>query len=68
MRKNVGGAERVARVLLGAGILSMAFVGPQSPWAFIGIVPLMTGLAGWCPPYALLGFSTCKACADGRCR
>jgi hypothetical protein len=34
-------------------------VGPQSPWAFLGIVPLATGLIGWCPPYALLGISTC---------
>ena len=60
MKKNIGQTERVIRILVGLGILSMAFVGPQSPWAFLGIIPLATGLIGWCPPYALLGISTCK--------
>jgi DUF2892 family protein len=60
MKKNIGGVERVIRIIAGAGILSLAFVGPQSPWAYLGIVPLATGLMGWCPPYALFGFSTCK--------
>jgi hypothetical protein len=62
MKKNIGQTERVIRILVGLGILSMAFVGPQSPWAFLGIIPLATGLIGWCPPYALLGISTCKGC------
>ena len=62
MKKNVGSAERVIRVVLGLVVLSMAFVGPQSPWAYLGIIPLATGLIGWCPPYALLGISTCKSC------
>lgn len=62
MKKNVGALERTIRIVLGAGILSLAFVGPQSPWAYLGIVPLATGLVGWCPPYALFGFSTCKNC------
>lgn len=59
MKKNVGNVERIIRISAGAGILSLAFVGPQSPWAYLGIVPLATGLLGWCPPYALLGISTC---------
>lgn len=62
MKKNVGSIERTIRIILGLGILSLAFVGPESPWAYLGIVPLATGLVGWCPPYALFGFSTCKAC------
>jgi hypothetical protein len=62
MKKNVGSVERVIRVIAGIAILSLAFVGPQSPWAYLGIIPLATGLMGWCPAYALLGISTCKNC------
>jgi hypothetical protein len=51
--------ERVLRVLLGVGILSLFFVGPQSPWALLGAVPLLTGLIGSCPIYTLFGMSTC---------
>lgn len=51
--------ERVARVVLGVGILSLAFVGPKSPWAYLGIVPILTGALGNCPLYSLLGISTC---------
>ncbi len=58
MTKNIGKAERIARVVLGVGVLSLAFVGPQSPWAYLGFLPLVTGLLGWCPPYALLGIGT----------
>ncbi len=62
MKKNVGGAERFARIVLGLVILSFAFVGPKTAWAYLGIVPLATGLIGWCPPYAVFGISTCKSC------
>lgn len=62
MKKNIGGMERAARVVLGLVILAFAFVGPKTPWAYLGIIPLVTGLVGWCPPYALLGISTCKNC------
>lgn len=62
MKKNVGGAERIARIVLGLVILSFAFVGPKTAWAYLGVVPLVTGLIGWCPPYAIFGISTCKSC------
>ena len=62
MKRNIGGVERVIRIVAGIAILSLLFVGPQSPWAYLGIVPLLTGLIGWCPPYALFGFTTCKQC------
>lgn len=58
--KNEHGVERVLRVLLGLGLLSIAFVGPQTPWGYIGVVPLLTGLLGSCPLYTLFGVSTCK--------
>ncbi len=62
MKKNVGVIDRIIRVAAGLGILSLAFVGPQTAWAYLGIIPLMTGLTGFCPPYALLGIKTCKSC------
>jgi hypothetical protein len=57
--RNVHDVERVVRVLAGIGILSLAFVGPETPWGWIGLVPIATGLAGTCPVYTVFGFSTC---------
>ena len=51
--------ERVLRTILGLGLLSLAFVGPKTPWGYLGIVPLATGLLGSCPLYTLFGWSTC---------
>lgn len=51
--------DRGIRVVLGIGLLAMVFVGPQTLWGLIGIVPLATGLLGSCPIYTALGFSTC---------
>jgi hypothetical protein len=39
--------------------LSLVFIGPQTPWAWIGLVPLITGLVGFCPLYRVLGINTC---------
>jgi hypothetical protein len=52
--------ERVVRVVFGLGVLSLVFVGPQSLWGLLGIVPLATGLLGSCPLYTLFGISTCS--------
>jgi hypothetical protein len=62
MKKNIGGIERIIRTVAGLGILSLAFIGPQTAWAYLGIIPLITGLTGYCPPYAMLGIKTCKSC------
>ncbi|WP_395645941.1 DUF2892 domain-containing protein [Terricaulis sp.] len=59
MKANEGAVDRVLRVIVGLGVLSLAFVGPQTPLGYIGVVPLLTGLVGWCPLYAVFGFSTC---------
>lgn len=59
LAKNVGGFDRMLRIILGLGLLSFVFVGPQTPWGYIGIVPLLTGLLQSCPAYTLLGFNTC---------
>jgi len=53
--------ERAVRVALGVGLLAMAFVGPKTPWGFLGIVPILTGLSGRCPLYTVLGINTCPA-------
>lgn len=59
--KNEHTIERVLRVAGGLGLLSLAFIGPQTPWGFIGVVPLATGLLGSCPLYTLFGMSTCRS-------
>ena len=59
MKKNIHPVERVIRVVAGAGLMSLAFWGPANYWFLLGVVPMATGLLGWCPPYALLGISTC---------
>jgi hypothetical protein len=51
--------ERGVRVVLGLGLIALAFVGPQTPWGFLGVIPLLTGLVGSCPLYTLFGMSTC---------
>ena len=60
MKTNIHPLEREIRMIVGAILILLAFVGPKSPWFFLGIIPLLTGLIGWCPPYALLGINTCK--------
>jgi hypothetical protein len=60
MKPNIGKVERIVRVVVGLGILALAFVGPRTPWAYLGILPLLSGLVGWCPPYALLRISTVR--------
>lgn len=52
-------AERVLRVLVGLGAISLVFVGPKSPWGWLGLIPVLTGATGLCPLYTVLGISTC---------
>lgn len=59
MSANVGGIDRVLRIVVGLGLLSLVFVGPQTPWGWIGLVPLLTALVGFCPAYTLIGLNTC---------
>ncbi len=63
MKINVGGTERVIRVVVGVVIVGIG-VAYQSWWGAVGLVPIATGLIGWCPPYALLGISTRSAAAE----
>ena len=59
MKSNVGGIDRVLRIVLGLVLIGLAASGTVGLWGWIGILPLATGLMGWCPPYALFGWSTC---------
>jgi hypothetical protein len=63
MKRNVGTVDRVVRIFIGLAALLFALTG-GSAWGYLGLVPLITGLTGWCPPYGLLGISTCKKCTN----
>jgi Protein of unknown function (DUF2892) len=58
---NVGTVDRVLRVVIGASLTYAAATGLLGAWAWIGVVPVMTGLFARCPAYSLLGIKTCKA-------
>ncbi|KHS42676.1 MULTISPECIES: DUF2892 domain-containing protein [Novosphingobium] len=58
-KTNVGGIDRVLRIVLGLVLIALVFVGPQTPLGWIGLVPLLTGLLRTCPLYSLLGMNTC---------
>jgi len=60
MNVNMGTADRVIRALIGLGLLSLVFVGPQTLWGLIGLIPLATATVSICPAYSLLGLNTCK--------
>jgi len=62
MKTNVGGFDRTLRIVVGLGLLSLILVleGNARWWGLIGLVPLGTGLTGWCPLYLPFGISTCR--------
>ena len=60
MTKNIGGIERILRIVIGLVLVALAATGQVGVWGWLGLVPLATGLIGWCPPYSLLGINTCK--------
>jgi uncharacterized membrane protein YfcA len=60
MNKNVGGLDRIIRIAVGLALIAAAATGTIGLWGWIGVVPLLTGAMGWCPPYALLGLNTCS--------
>lgn len=59
MKTNQASFERVLRVLAGLVLIALAWTGTVGLWGWIGLVPLATGLIGWCPAYTLLGINTC---------
>jgi hypothetical protein len=63
MKTNVGGIDKVLRIVVGLAVLSLVFIleGSSRWWGLVGLVPLFTGLVGWCPAYSLIGLNTCPA-------
>lgn len=59
MKSNVGGIDKIIRIVAGLVLIALAIMGIGAPWTYIGVVPLVTGLMGWCPAYTLLGMNTC---------
>lgn len=60
MKANVGGIDKILRIVVGLALIVAALTGYLGVWAWIGVVPLATGLMGWCPAYTLFGMSTCS--------
>lgn len=58
--KNEGAIDRGLRIVAGGILISLVFVGPQTIWGWTGVVPLLTGLIGWCPAYSIFGINTCS--------
>lgn len=65
MNSNVGGIDRIARIAIGLVLIGLTLNGTIGIWGWLGVVLLVTGVIGWCPPYALFGFSTCAMKKDG---
>jgi hypothetical protein len=59
MTQNVGGIDRILRIVVGLVLIGLAATGTVGWWGWLGIVLLATGAIGWCPPYAIFGFNTC---------
>ena len=60
MKSNVGGIDRIARIVIGALLVILAITGQIGAWGWLGLLLLATGLIGWCPPYSIFGINTCK--------
>ena len=65
MKANEGKVDRSFRILIGLGLLSLVFIGPQTMWGLIGLVPLFTGIMGFCPLYKAFGLNTCPQRTKG---
>jgi len=61
MRANVGAIDRAVRIVAGLALVGLAATGTVGAWGWIGVLPLATGLIGWCPAYLPFGWSTCRA-------
>lgn len=59
MPKNLGTIDRALRAVAGLILIALVFVGPQTPFGWIGLVPLLTALIGFCPAYTMIGLKTC---------
>lgn len=65
MQANIGTTDQIIRIAVGIVLILMAFVGPQTLWGWLGLVPIAIAVSGFCPLYKILGISTCKQCETG---
>ncbi len=67
MKANVGGVDKILRIVVGLGLLSLILIleGNVRWWGLVGLVPLLTGLVNFCPLYALIGVNTCPMKSKG---
>ncbi len=61
MKANVGGIDRILRIVVGLALIAATLAGALPVWGWIGVIPLATGLVGWCPLYTLIGVCTKKS-------
>lgn len=61
MTRNVGNIDRTIRIVAGLVLVALTITGTIGAWGWLGVLPLATGLIGWCPPYSMLGINTCSA-------
>jgi len=60
-KTNVGGIDRVLRIVVGLVLIALVFIGPKTPWGWIGVIPIATGFLRTCPLYSLIGANTCSS-------
>lgn len=62
--KNVSSIDRTLRIIIGLVLLSLVFIGPQTPWGLVGVILIITGFVRFCPLYRIFGIRTCKSSAN----
>ncbi len=61
MKPNVGSLDRIARIAAGLALIALVFVGPRTPWGWLGLIPLGTGLVRFCPVYVPCKLNTSRS-------
>jgi len=65
MKVNVGGIDKILRIVVGIALIAMTLMGVIGAWGWVGVVPLLTGLFGVCPLYSIIGLNTCPLRKNG---
>jgi hypothetical protein len=65
VKTNAGALDRTVRIVAGIALIGLTLAGTIGPWGWIGVIPLATGLVGWCPAYSIFGVNTCSARSGG---
>jgi hypothetical protein len=61
MKANIGRIDRILRIVVGLALVAWALLANGPVWAWIGVLPLVTGLINFCPAYSIFGISSCKS-------